>query len=55
MKFIPITVVEDMIGHRFGEFVSTRKLTVHKERKEKKYRYTLTYSINKILLLKTIY
>ena len=36
MKFIPITVVEDMIGHRFGEFVSTRKLTVHKERKEKK-------------------
>ncbi len=35
MKFIPITVTEDMIGHRFGEFSTTRKLTVHKEKKLK--------------------
>ena len=36
MKFIPITITEEMIGHRFGEFSQTRKLTVHKEKKEKK-------------------
>ena len=35
MKFIPITVTEDMIGHRFGEFSTTRKLTVHKEKAKK--------------------
>lgn len=36
MEFIPITVSKDMIGHRFGEFVPTRKPTVHKEKKKKK-------------------
>nr|ATY40898.1 ribosomal protein S19 [Picobiliphyte sp. MS584-11] len=35
-QFIPLTVVEDMVGHRFGEFASTRKLTVHKVAKSKK-------------------
>lgn len=27
--FIPITVVEDMVGHKFGEFSPTRKFVVH--------------------------
>jgi len=36
MKFIPITVSEEMIGHRFGEFALTRKPVVHKEKKLKK-------------------
>jgi ribosomal protein S19 len=36
MKFIPIIITEDMVGHKFGEFVNTRKLTIHKEKKAKK-------------------
>ena len=34
-KFMPITIVEDMVGHRFGEFAPTRKVTVHKVTKTK--------------------
>jgi len=28
-KFIPITVSEDMVGHKFGEFVPTRQFFGH--------------------------
>jgi len=32
-SFIRITVTENMIGHKFGEFANTRKFTVHKKKK----------------------
>ena len=28
-KFIPITISEDMVGHKFGEFVQTRTFNGH--------------------------
>ena len=28
-KFIPITISEDMVGHKLGEFSPTRKFTSH--------------------------
>lgn len=28
-EFVPITIIEEMIGRRFGEFALTRKLTKH--------------------------
>ena len=28
-KFIPVYVTEDMVGHKLGEFVPTRKYTGH--------------------------
>ena len=28
-KFIPITISEDMVGHKLGEFVLTRTFRVH--------------------------
>jgi len=28
-KFIPITVSEDMVGHKFGEFAPTRQFAGH--------------------------
>ena len=28
-KFIPITVSEDMVGHKFGEFAPTRQFSGH--------------------------
>ena len=28
-KFIPITISEDMVGHRFGEFAPTRQFFGH--------------------------
>ena len=28
-KFIPITVSEDMVGHKLGEFVTTRTFKMH--------------------------
>ena len=34
-EFLPVTVVESMVGHRFGEFAPTRKPTIHKEVKSK--------------------
>ena len=34
-KFIPITVSEDMVGHKLGEFVTTRLRVKHKEKKKK--------------------
>ena len=29
LKFIPITISEDMVGHKLGEFSPTRKFTGH--------------------------
>lgn len=34
-NWIPVRVIEDMVGHKFGEFSSTRKRTVHKVNKRK--------------------
>ncbi len=34
-KWIPIKVIEDMVGHKFGEFSSTRGKIVHKLSKRK--------------------
>ena len=28
-KFIPITISEDMVGHKFGEFAPTRQFFCH--------------------------
>ena len=33
--FIALKVNEDMIGHKFGEFSSTRKKTIHKNKLKK--------------------
>lgn len=33
--FIPLKVSEDMIGHKFGEFATTRKKPIHKFNKKK--------------------
>lgn len=35
-KFVLLKITEKMVGYRFGEFVPTRKVTVHKEVKKKK-------------------
>lgn len=35
-KFIEIAVTEEMIGHKFGEFSSTRKRFAFKKKKTKK-------------------
>jgi small subunit ribosomal protein S19 len=34
-SFIPVIISEEIVGHRFGEFAPTRKLTVHKVTKSK--------------------
>lgn len=34
-SFIEVTVTKEMIGHKFGEFSSTRKLFVFKKKKKK--------------------
>ncbi len=33
IRFYEIIVVEKMIGHKFGEFASTRKYPIHKKKK----------------------
>jgi len=35
-KLVLLKITEKMVGYRFGEFVPTRKVTVHKEVKKKK-------------------
>lgn len=30
-KFVKITISEEMVGHKFGEFSFTRKKTIHKK------------------------
>jgi small subunit ribosomal protein S19 len=33
--FVPITIIEEMVGHKFGVFASTRKPGKHKTKKGK--------------------
>lgn len=33
-KHVPIYITEDMVGHKLGEFVPTRKFRAHGERSE---------------------
>ena len=35
-KFVLLKVTSKMVGYRFGEFVPSRKVTIHKEAKKKK-------------------
>ncbi|MCP4203129.1 MAG: 30S ribosomal protein S19 [bacterium] len=35
MKFIPVYVTENMVGHKLGEFASTRTFRGHSGRQEK--------------------
>lgn len=35
-SFVEITIQEDMIGHKFGEFALTRKKPMHKKKDKKK-------------------
>ena len=35
-KYIEVLVTEDMIGHKFGEFVRTREVFEYKKKKKKK-------------------
>jgi small subunit ribosomal protein S19 len=35
-EFVPVYVTEDMVGHKLGEFVPTRKFGGHGEDKDKK-------------------
>jgi len=37
-SFIPITIKEEMVGHKFGEFASTRKIGGHKLKKTKAFK-----------------
>lgn len=34
-SFISLKVTEDMVGHKLGEFASTRKKAVHKKKSKK--------------------
>jgi small subunit ribosomal protein S19 len=34
--FLPLLVREEMVGHKFGEFASTRRRAVHKKKTKKK-------------------
>ena len=34
-QFIALQVTEEMVGHKFGEFASTRKKTIHKIKTKK--------------------
>ena len=35
-SFLSVRITEQMIGHKFGEFASTRKRPVHKKKEKKK-------------------
>ena len=34
-EFVPVYIIEDMVGHKLGEFVPTRKFGGHGDQKEK--------------------
>eukprot|EP01025_Chloroclados_australasicus_P012384 TRINITY_DN1569_c0_g1_i1.p4 TRINITY_DN1569_c0_g1~~TRINITY_DN1569_c0_g1_i1.p4 ORF type:complete len:102 (-),score=6.75 TRINITY_DN1569_c0_g1_i1:429-734(-) len=36
--YIPVKIVEEMVGHRFGEFVRTRKKSVYKGKRARERR-----------------
>jgi ribosomal protein S19 len=35
-SYIPVNVVEDMVGHKFGEFAATKKFVKFKDSQKKK-------------------
>jgi small subunit ribosomal protein S19 len=35
-SFIMVSVSEEMIGHKFGEFANTRKKPIHKKKQKKR-------------------
>jgi len=35
-SFLTIRIREEMVGHKFGEFASTRKRAVHKKKMKKR-------------------
>lgn len=37
-SFIALKIVEDMIGHKFGEFANTRRKAIHKKKIQNKKR-----------------
>ena len=46
-KFIPITISEDMVGHKFGEFAPTRQFVGHTPADKKAAKETETASVVK--------
>ena len=46
-KFIPITVSEDMVGHKFGEFAPTRQFFGHTPADKKAKEETGTTTVKK--------
>jgi small subunit ribosomal protein S19 len=37
-SFIAVKIIEDMVGHKFGEFANTRKKAIHKKKIQNKKR-----------------
>ena len=35
-SFLSVKITEEMIGHKFGEFASTRKRPIHKKKEKRK-------------------
>ena len=46
-KFIPITISEDMVGHKFGEFAPTRQFFGHTPADKKAKEETGTATVKK--------
>ena len=46
-KFIPITISEDMVGHKFGEFAPTRQFVGHTPADKKAAKETSDASVEK--------
>ena len=46
-KFIPITVSEDMVGHKFGEFAPTRQFAGHTPADKKAKEVELSTKVEK--------
>jgi len=36
-EFLKLKITEEMVGHKFGEFVSTRKKFIYKKKKKNNY------------------
>ena len=47
LKFIPITISEDMVGHKFGEFAPTRQFFGHTPADKKAKEETGTATVKK--------
>lgn len=37
-NFIVVKILDDMVGHKFGEFANTRKKAIHKKKNQNKKR-----------------